>query len=71
MPDLSFRLAQKAGMDVLERQKLLETESENDRLKLLRDHLEAVLPKLDQIEEIERVVRSDGYLPNEGSSEET
>ena len=71
VPDLSFRLAQKAGMDVLERQKLLETESENDRLKLLRDHLEAVLPKLDQIEEIERVVRSDGYLPNEGSSEET
>jgi ATP-dependent Lon protease len=68
--DLSFRLAPKAGMDLLERQKLLETPSESDRLKLLRDHLVAVLPKLDQIEEIERVVRTDGYLPTGGSTED-
>ena len=70
VPDLSFRLAQKAGMELLERQRLLETGSENERLKLLRDHLRATLPKLDQIEEVQRVVRTDGYLPNTDSSED-
>ena len=70
VPDLSFRLAPKAGLDVEDRQKLLETETENDRLTLLRDHLKDLLPKLDRIEEIERVVRSDGYLPNGHSSED-
>jgi len=69
-PDLSFRLAQKAGMDLLERQKLLETASETERLALLRDHLKAVIPKLDRIEEIERIVRSDGFLPHGGSTED-
>ncbi len=59
---LSFRLAQKAGMDLLRRQKLLESESENDRLEMLNAYLTAMLPRLDRLEEVERIIRSDGYL---------
>jgi Lon protease-like protein len=59
---LSYRLAQKAGMDLLRRQKLLESDSENDRLEMLNAYLTAMLPRLDRMEEVERIVRSDGYL---------
>jgi Lon protease-like protein len=59
---LSYRLAQKAGMDLPRRQKLLESDSENDRLEILNTYLTAMLPRLDRMEEIERIVRSDGYL---------
>ena len=60
--ELSFRLAQKVGMDLTQRQVLLETESENGRLLILHQYLQDVIPKLEHREEIERVVRGDGYL---------
>jgi len=69
-PELSFLLGQKAGMGLEQRQQLLELPSENQRLQLLHDYLEAVLPKLEQAGEIERVVRSDGYLPRSKASED-
>jgi Lon protease-like protein len=59
---LSYLLAQKAGMEVLQRQRLLETPSENDRLEALHSYFTEVIPKLEKMEEIERVVKSDGYL---------
>ncbi len=59
---LSFQLAQKVGMDLTQRQTLLETESEDDRLLILHQYLQDVIPKLERLEEIERVVRGDGYL---------
>ncbi len=33
-----------------------------DRLRMLHRHLEEVLPNLERLEEVERVVRGDGYL---------
>jgi Lon protease-like protein len=66
---LSFLLAQKAGMDLPQRQLLLETSSENQRLKLLRNYLAEVVPKLTRASEIERVIRSDGYLPRNTTPE--
>ncbi len=60
--ELSFRLAEKAGMDLALRQRLLETPSENERLRLLHTHLVELLPRMEKKEEIERVIRSDGYL---------
>jgi hypothetical protein len=62
-PEISFLIGQKAGMDLAQRQRLLELKSENQRLQLLHDYLQAVLPKLEQAGEIERIVRSNGYLP--------
>ena len=60
--EVSFVIAQKAGLDLQQRQGILEIESENDRLRALKAHLTDVIPKLRQFEEVERVIRSDGYL---------
>jgi len=60
--DISFLLAQKSGMDLVQRQTLLELQSENERLHLVHQYLQDVIPKLERREEIERVVRGDGYL---------
>lgn len=59
---LSFRLAQKAGLELSQRQELLEMDSENDRLEMLERHLAGIIPKLHTTEEINRVIGSDGYL---------
>ena len=64
VPDISFRIAQKAGMDLAHRQKLLESNSENERLEMLRQYFLQVMPKLKHLGEIERVIRSDGYIVN-------
>lgn len=69
-PELSFLIGQKAGMGLEQRQQLLELPSENQRLQLLHDYLEAVLPKLEQAGEIERIIRSDGYLPRSKAPED-
>jgi Lon protease-like protein len=60
--DLSFLLAQKAGMSLNQRQGLLELVSENKRLQMLREYFIDVIPKLAQLEEVERIIRSDGYV---------
>ena len=62
LPDLSFVMAQKAGMELEQRQELLEGETEDERLGMLHEYLTAVLPRLKKLEEVERVIRSDGYL---------
>lgn len=68
--DLSFLVVQKAGMDIEQRQQVLELRSETKRLQLLRDYLQEVLPKIEQAGEIERIVRGDGYLPRSQSPED-
>jgi len=59
---LSFRMAQKAGLDLASRQHLLEVDSENERLEWLRSHLTLFLPKLENAAEIDRIARNDGYV---------
>lgn len=61
-PELSYRLAQKAGMELADRQRLLEIPLESERLRKVIEHLERVIPLLDRIESVERIVRNDGYL---------
>jgi hypothetical protein len=55
-------MAQKAGLDLEQRQTILELRSERQRLEMLRDYLVVVVPRLRKFEEVERIVRSDGYL---------
>lgn len=59
---VSYVIAQKAGMELADRQMLLEMTNENRRLARLRDHLRDLLPRLQHIEELTRVARNDGYL---------
>jgi len=66
---ISFRLAQKAGMSLRQRQELLELCSENERLRLLHKYLTEVIPRLEDLEELERIIRSDGYLSSDQNKE--
>ncbi len=61
----SFFLAQKAGLPPHRRQVLLEMDSEHDRLEYLVEYLTDVLPKLENLEEMTRIIQTDGYLQNE------
>jgi Lon protease-like protein len=62
MPGVSFIMAQKAGLDIEQRQTVLELRSERDRLEMLRGYLVEVMPRLKKFEEVDRIVRCDGYL---------
>ena len=64
VPCVSFVIAQKAGMDVKQRQELLEMKSENQRMQRLYSYLVAAIPKLQQAQEVQRIVINDGYIIN-------
>lgn len=59
---VSFVIAQKAGMTLQQRQQLLEMRSENLRLQALHKYLTAQLPKLQEAQEIHRIIHNDGYI---------
>lgn len=58
----SFRIAQKSGLDLSVRQQLLEMQSETERLQYLATYLEEILPKIQQVEHMQALVRNDGYI---------
>lgn len=60
----SYRIAQKSGLDLMLRQRLLEMRSENERLSFLRSHLRTILPKIRRVDQIRMLSRNDGYLPS-------
>jgi len=60
----SFVIAQKAGLDILRKQELLEIRSENRRLEILQEYMERLLPDLREKRRLQDVVMSDGYIPN-------
>lgn len=59
---ISFLLAQKAGLELKDRQALLELRSERDRLAVLCKHFESMLPLVASREVYEKAVMNDGYL---------
>ncbi len=58
----AFRMAQKSGLDLAVRQQLLEMRSETERLTLLHEYLKDILPKIQQAEKFQTIVRNDGYV---------
>ncbi|MEK9138891.1 MAG: LON peptidase substrate-binding domain-containing protein [Bacteroidota bacterium] len=60
--NVSYVIAQKSGLTLAQRQDLLEMQSENQRLMKLFDYLMTVLPKLHQLQEVQRIVGNDGYV---------
>jgi Lon protease-like protein len=67
---IAFHVARKAGMELQQRQKLLELNSENQRLALLHEYLSGVVPKLHQAQEVQRVISCDGYVLPQNPSED-
>jgi Lon protease-like protein len=61
---VSFQIAHNAGLDVFQKQKLIETRSENSRLKQLIEHFEKIIPDIEKAEEIKRRVNSNGHFKN-------
>lgn len=58
----SFFIAQKSGMSLKQKQELLEMRSENKRLLTLRNHLKEILPMLRKAENINQIIRNDGFI---------
>lgn len=58
---VSFRMAQKSGLDLLHRQRLLEMRTEAERLSMITNHLKSILPKIRKAEQIRALSRNDGY----------
>lgn len=61
---LSFLIAQKAGFTGVQKQELIEMTSENKRLLFIKNHIKNLLPSLEKAEQVERIIRNDGYLTN-------
>lgn len=58
----SFIFATKCGLNVKQKQELLEMKSESLRIDTLSEILEYIVPKLEEHTERERIIMSDGYF---------
>ncbi len=58
----SWVMAPKSGLEVAQKQQLLELRSENLRLEFLLRHLKGILPTIRKAEFVQRVIRNDGYF---------
>ena len=59
---LSFRLGRNAGLELAQKQDLLEASSEPDRVALLVGHLEQFIPKVERFEVVRQKVKSNGHF---------
>jgi Lon protease-like protein len=60
--DLSFVLAQNAGLSPEQKQQVLEILTENDRIAYLVSHFEALIPRVEEMEDVRRRVQSNGHF---------
>jgi ATP-dependent Lon protease len=58
----SWAMAPKSGLDLSQKQELLEMRSENERLEYLLQHLSGILPSVRKADAVQRVIRNDGYF---------
>ena len=59
---LSYVLAQNAALDEEQKQELLEQPSETDRIRYLIDHFESLIPRIEEKEDVNRRIRSNGHF---------
>ncbi len=60
----SFKIAHLVGFGLAQKQNLLEIKSEKDRLIFIHDHLNRMLPRLLNLKDLKRKVKSNGYFRN-------
>lgn len=72
---VSYAIAHNAGLTNAQKQEVLELLTENLRLAYLVQHLEALIPRVETIDEVRRKVRSNGhfrdFLPGEDEGGES
>ncbi len=66
---LSYVLAQNAGLQARQKQRLLEMPTEEERIGFLIAHFEALIPRIEQQEDLRRRVRSNGHFKGFPSGE--
>jgi len=59
---LSYVLARNAVLDEEQKQELLERSSENERIRYLIRHFEALIPRVEKKEDVNRRIRSNGHF---------
>lgn len=59
---LSYVLAQNAGLDTPQKQRVLELGGEKERIQYLVDHFESLIPRVEQREDVRRRIRSNGHF---------
>jgi ATP-dependent Lon protease len=59
---LSYVLARNAVLDEEQKQELLERTSENERIQYLIRHFETLIPRVEQKEDVNRRIRSNGHF---------
>jgi Lon protease-like protein len=59
---VSFYMAEKSGLSILERQTLLEINNENSRLDYMLNYFNEVMPKLKEAGKVAEIIKSDGYI---------
>lgn len=57
----SFLMAHSAGLELDDKQKLLELITENDRLRFLEKHLMLLIDKITHFEEVKKLIRANGH----------
>ncbi len=60
--NVSFILAHNSGLTSDQKQELLELISEDERIAYLIRHFEALIPRIEQFEEVRRKVQSNGHI---------
>ena len=58
---VSFMIGRNAGLDLDDKQRLLEMQTEEARIRYLADHLGALLVRLKQVRELRDLARGDGH----------
>lgn len=62
---ISFVLAHNAGLTLDQKQKLLEMDSENERIEYLVSHLKDLIPRVSRYKDVQWTIRSDGHFEGE------
>ena len=59
---ISFFIAHNVGLSADQKQKVLEMLTENERIVYLASHLESLIPKVEQYEDVRKKVQSNGHF---------
>ncbi|GIV60228.1 LON peptidase substrate-binding domain-containing protein [Rhodocaloribacter litoris] len=70
---VSYFIAHNAGLSLGQQLEVLKLPTENERIAYLVEHLGGLLPRIEQVEEVRRKIRSNGHLrdfpPDAGEAE--
>lgn len=60
--EVSYVMAHNAGLTLKQKQQVLELRTENERIAYLVEHFEELLPRVEQVEDVRRKIRSNGHF---------